>query len=656
MSSLLAVLSGTDSPPAPTVAALRATVRPGRGESGSRVGAWTSDDQRTGLAVAREEWECAPWLAGASEVTTVGHVSVVADASLYDRATLAAELARAGHPVGDDSATALIAAVYLARGAAGLLAINGDFAFVLWDAQRRQLLLGRDYVGSRTLYYSVAKGRLVIASTLSGVLAATGGSAPAFDKLALAEAASGLSHASGRTCYADVWAVPPGRVLSVGPSLQVEEAARWSAPTFETGSSTSFTDAANELRDLLRRAVADRMAPDLSTIWMSGGYDSTAVFATARTALAAGAPGTVETLSVSYPVGDQGREDDIIELVLKHHGVKGRFIDSSELPLLGDIARNAARRDHPFAAMYDGFFRRAARGSRDIGARLALSGHGGDILFDSPLVYFADLVSGFHVRTLLEEWKKSREALWGRAELLQEVVGPLVPEELAKSTMQLLGKAKERFHQPAPWITAPVRRAIANTGWMPMGRRSGESRSSAVARWALTYPFFIKSQEAAASAAREMGVEYRTPLLDPRVLALAATRPRWEKRSGVRSKSLLRAAMKGLLPEEVLWPRLYKTGLTKDYLMRSVQQEFPVHAAALRRESVLADLGVIDPTHLGKAIAESASDRKGWIAAHLYFTFQVEYWLRARLSSAGDGASFDNARSADALPKESLIA
>jgi asparagine synthetase B (glutamine-hydrolysing) len=398
------------------------------------------------------------------------------------------------------------------------------------------------------------------------------------------------------------------------------------------------------------------MAPDLSTIWMSGGYDSTAVFATARSALAAGAPGTVETLSVSYPVGDQGREDEIIEMVLAHHGVKGRFIDSSELPLLGDIARNAARRDHPFAAMYEGFFRRASRGSRDVGARVALSGHGGDILFDTPLVYFADLLSGLHLRTFLEEWKKSREAMWGRLELAEEAVGPLVPEQLAKSAMQLLGKAKERFHQPAPWITKPVRRAIADTGWTPMDRRAGESRTSAVARWALTYPFFIKSQEAAAAVSREQGIEYRTPILDPRVLALAATRPRWEKRSGVRSKSLLRAAMKGMLPEQVLLPRLFKTGLTKDYLMRSVQQEFPVHAAALRKESVLGDLGVIDPAHLSRAIAESASDRKGWIAAHLYFTFQVEYWVRARLSAAGQGTSFDDARSGDASRKEFLIA
>jgi asparagine synthetase B (glutamine-hydrolysing) len=168
---------------------------------------------------------------------------------------------------------------------------------------------------------------------------------------------------------------------------------------------------------------------------------------------------------------------------------------------------------------------------------------------------------------------------------------------------------------------------------MPLGRRSGESRSSAVARWSLAFPFFTKSQQAAAAAARAEGVEYRMPLLDPRVIALAATRPRWEKRNGAYNKSLLRAAMKGMLPEDVLLARLFKTGMTQDYLKRCVQREFPTHASALRRESVLGDLGIIDPAGLSGAVNECTRDPEGWVAGQLYFTFQTEYWLRARMSS-----------------------
>jgi asparagine synthase (glutamine-hydrolysing) len=578
------------------------------------------------------------WLAGDAFVATRTGVSVIADATLYGRSELASALRSAGQRVPADAPAAeLIAAAYHAFGAASLLRLNGDFAFVLWDAQRGELLVGRDFAGTRPLFYAADGGRALVASTLEEITT-LGGAPVSFDRLGLAESASGLADAAGRTCYADVRSVPPGRVLRIDRSLRVAEVARWSAPTFDTGSATSFTDAAVMLRDLLLAAVRERMAPETTAVWMSGGYDSSSVFAAARAVHAAGAAGSVETISVSYPPGDQGREDEIIERILSHHGAWGRWISGGEFPLLGVVDADAARRDEPFAAMYDGFFRAASREARAAGAHVALSGHGGDVLFDSSPIYFADLLSGLHLRTYAAEWRASREAMWTPAQLLEESLAPLVPEQLTKAAARWAGRRKERFHEPASWLRSDVARSIADAGWMPLERRRGESRASAVARWSLVYPFFTKSQEAAAAAARAEGVEYRMPLLDPRVLALAATRPRWERRQGARSKSLLRAAMKGMLPDEVLLPRLYKTGLTRDYLRRCVQREFPRHAEALRRESALADFGVIDPSTLSRAVEESARDEGGWVAGQLYFTFQTEYWLRAHSSWRESGA------------------
>jgi len=577
--------------------------------------------------------EARAWLGDDAPIAVRGGVRVAADATLYDRQSLAAALRAAGQPVAADApAVEQIAACYRAFGAEGLLRLNGDFAFVLWDAERRLLFLGRDFAATRPLHYAVHGGRLLVASALDDLLELRG-ERPDFDLLGIAEAASGLVDAGGRSCWSGVQSVPPGCVLVVDSALRVREAARWSAPTFETGSATTFTDAAMELREVLRRAVVDRMAPDVTAVWMSGGYDSSSVFATARSALARGTPGRVETISVSYPEGDSGREDEIIERILAHHGTTGRWIDGGVLPLLGDVAMEAALRDQPFAAMYDGFFRNASRAARAAGARVALSGHGGDVLFDSSLIYFADLFGGLHLKTYLAEWRAAREAMWRPAQILEETFGPLVPESLARTALHALGRRKEREHLPATWLRRSFAERIADSGWMPLDRRRGESRSSAVARWSLGFPFFTKSQEAAAAAARAEGVEYRMPLLDPRVIALAATRPRWEKRKGAHNKSLLRAAMKGMLPEEVLLPRLYKTGLTQDYLLRCVQREFPTHASALRRESVLGDLGIIDPSGLPGAVNECARDRGGWVAGQLYFTFQTEYWLRARLAS-----------------------
>ena len=651
MTVLFAVFAGSTSGGAPAPEALRARVC--SASTASRVASWRSEDGRVALAVAREGWECRPWLGGEPEVMTRGALSVVADAALYGRAELAASLRAAGGRVNEhDSAATLIASAYRTFGARALLELNGDFAFVLWDAERRTLLAGRDFVGTRRLYYRAAGDRVVVASTMDGVLALADDGAPAFDLLGLAECASGLVDPSGRTCWQGVRAVPPGRVLAVDPSLQVRESARWSPPQFASDGGSDFTAAAEALRDVLRTAVAERMAPDLTTVWMSGGYDSPAVFATARAVSAEREGSRVASVSVSYPIGDRGREDEIIERILAHHGSTGRWIDSAEMPLLGDVEQEAARRDDPFVAMYDGFFRRASRETRALGGHVAFSGHGGDVLFDSPMVYLADLLRGGHLRTLVGEWRAAREAMWSPAELLEETLAPLVPESAAKGAAELLGRRKERLHRPAAWVRASFARQIAEAGLMPLGRQRGETRASAVARWSLTFPFFTKSQEAAAAASRAAGVEYRMPLLDRRVLALAASRPRWERRSGVRAKSLLRAAMKGMLPDEVLLPRRFKTGLTQDYLQRSVREEFPRHAAAMARESVLGDLGLIDPSRLSRAVAESATDPDGWVAGQLYFTFQTEHWLRGRLSSSPAAWRSDSVLE----PESSLVA
>ena len=639
MSVLLAVLVSPAGPDAPSPGALHAAAGMGSGRPAARVATWRSDDGRVTLAVGRQDWECSAWLSGEPEVARRGAVSVIADATLYARAELAASLAAVGVRVGpDDSAAMLIASAYRAFGARALLDLNGDFAFVLWDAERRMLHLGRDFVGTRTLHYLVAGQQLFVASTLDGILALAGDDAPMLDLLGLAEAASGLVHPSGRTCWAGVEALPPGRVHAADATLRVQEVARWSPPPFLSDGGSDFTAAADALRDLLRTAVSERMAPDVTTVWMSGGYDSPSVFATARAVAADGSRGRVESVSVSYPVGDQGREDEIIERILAHHGTTNRWIDSAEMPLLGDVEQQAAKRGDPFVAMYDGFFRRASRETREIGGRVAFSGHGGDVLFDSSMIYFADLLAGGHVRTLLHEWRASREAMWTSASLLKETLAPLVPDSVARRTSALLGRRNERSHQPAPWLRAPLARQIAETGWMPLAPRRGETRASAVAGWSLTFPFFTKSQECAAAAARALGVEYRMPLLDPRVLAFAASRPRWERRTGVRSKSLLRAAMTGMLPDEVLLPRRFKTGLTRDYLLQSVREEFPRHVAAMARDSALADLGVIEPSILSRAVADSANDPDGWVAGQLYFTIQAEYWLRARVGASRVGA------------------
>ena len=97
----------------------------------------------------------------------------------------------------------------------------------------------------------------------------------------------------------------------------------WAPPELGSGPRTSFVDGAAELRALLEQATAERLAPagGATSVWLSGGWDSTAVYASAARVLAgAGQGDRLRAVSVSYPPGDPGREDELIELAAGRWG------------------------------------------------------------------------------------------------------------------------------------------------------------------------------------------------------------------------------------------------------------------------------------------------------------------------------------------------
>jgi asparagine synthase (glutamine-hydrolysing) len=132
----------------------------------------------------------------------------------------------------------------------------------------------------------------------------------------------------------------------------------------------------------------------------------------------------------------------------------------------------------------------------------------------------------------------------------------------------------------------------------------------------------------------EEGVETRSPLLDERLIRFAAQRPRWERRSGRETKLLLRRAMRGMLPDEVLAPRPFKTGVIVNAVVTAMRERYPDLLRCLSDSPVLGELGLIQPDALHRAYGEYLSHGDAEVALALFSTAQVELWLRARLRSS----------------------
>jgi len=596
------------------------------------------------LAVARQPWELSPSMSGDALVVTDGDVTIAADASIYYRDDLRAALARARIFATGSTASHLILAAYRAWGADCAAHLEGDFAFAIWDGAAKRVVAARDFSGKRTLYHSTVNDALVLASTAGGVLALPGAST-SLNLAAIAETAAGLWGGSAETCYETVRTLQGAQTLVQEHGAPIRLAQNWSPPRASTRGSPPFEEAAIELRKLLTRAVTERLDSEGDTsIWLSGGWDSPAVFAAGANALdTSKANHKLLPISISYPVGDQGREDELIREIAARWNAPVHWLDIQNIPFFDHPAERAATRDEPFAHPFEMWHRSLARGTRATHSRIALEGVGGDQLFQVSEVFLSDLLRTGRLGELAREWKAKGMTNSGFRTFFRWAIQPNLPQPaLALASMVRGGRPLVGYLERAlpPWIDRRFAREHAldrrDRAYAP--RVTHRNRSDRETAWYLSHQYFPRVFGVTSTFAREEGVEIRSPLYDRRIIEFALSRPREERSAGSETKRLLRASMRGLLPDSILQTRAKRTGETGGYFTRSMRQQLPALVDPVFEHSLLAQAGVIDATLFRQAVAEYARGVQSNFAASLYFTLQAELWLRSHIASGTSSA------------------
>ena len=560
--------------------------------------------------------------------------SLAADAAIYYRDDLRHALRAhgVGLPVNATAAESIFAA-YRAWGDAAPHWLEGDFAFVLWDSTRRRAICARDFGGKRPLYYAMVDGRLVVGSTLAAVIASPGFT-PRLNVAVLAETCAQFWSGSDETCYEGVRELPAGATLIWTPGTSPKLVRHWDVPDVGTIQGASLEDGALELRELLVRSSAERLAPDGETaVWMSGGWDSSSVFASARSALGERQDGRrVTPVSISYPAGDPGREDELISAIAAHWSSPVHWIDVEQIPLLAGAATSAGQRDGPYAHTYEHWNRALAAGARSLGARVAFDGNGGDQLFQISDVFLSDLLRGGRVSATASQWRAKGGR--GAGTFFDWVVAPALPALLKQPVLQRLGRrSADDFTRPTPpWIRPEfvVRHALHERERSRMPSRPGYRGWRREAHFFLAAPVFPRAFQCLAGFALDAGVELRSPLYDKRVVEFACARPREERNDAHETKRLLRAAMRGLLPDEVLAPRPTRTGITTAYSDRRMRSEFPLLLARHGKMQMLAELGIVDPEAMRRGWEEYCRTGSTALKIPLFLTMHVELWLQAQ--------------------------
>ena len=233
-----------------------------------------------------------------------GTVQVVFNGEIYNFIELREELLAKGHVFKTRSDTEVIVHGYEEWGLSCVERFNGIFAFALWDDAKKQLLLARDHLGVKPLYYHHRNGRLLFASEIKAILEAE--DCPRQVHLpALAKLFTLRYVPSPETLFEGIFKLPPGHLLvATARGIEIERFWRWRPRHRDAVSEGRLID---EYRELLEDSIRLQMRSDVPVgLYLSSGVDSTALLAL----MSKYAGGPVHTFTIGFEGGETSNETD----------------------------------------------------------------------------------------------------------------------------------------------------------------------------------------------------------------------------------------------------------------------------------------------------------------------------------------------------------
>ncbi len=475
-----------------------------------------------------------------------GRYCLVFNGEIYNYLELRRDLEQQGCRFSSNGDTEVLMQLYVCYGANCLEMINGMFAFAVWDEQEQSLFMARDRVGKKPLYYSVYSGGLVFASEISA-LKTFSPVDTGLDPISV-DAFFAYQFVPGeRSIYKGVRKLPAGHCLAYSQG-KLKQTRYWQPP-FPDKSSYKEDELAEELTSLVDDAVRLRLRSDVPVgAFLSGGLDS-AIVVSALVRLGA----DLDTFTVGF---QEKTFDESVEAQqsadffnTRHHA------EILDLDLPETLVRVVKAFGEPFAdpsALPTWHLCKSS--SR--GVKVALSGDGGDELFGGYRRYLAARWVGAYqntpgflrngvferlVRSLPEGTGYYADSLSKKAKLfvdlsrrMEETPGDLLPQTFMR-------KERERLFGSSI--------AVGSEDHVSRFRLAGhELPTQMMLSDIQTYlpdDILVKVDRMSMSHS----LEVRAPLLDYRIVELAARLPLHLKISGARQKYLLQRTFADQLPK-----------------------------------------------------------------------------------------------------------
>lgn len=548
-----------------------------------------------------------------------GTLWVVVNGEVFNYVELGEELRARGHRFRTGSDSEVILHLYEEMGPALLERLNGQYAFALWDTRRRRLMLARDRLGVRPLFYTVVDGTLLFASENKALLCDS--RVPRRpDLVALDQVFTYWSALPGRTMFEGINEVPAGNhLLAQVGKTELSLTQYWSHryPLTED-SGTDEESYCTRLRELLVDATRLRLRADVPVCaYLSGGLDSSTIAAIVKHYTA----NRLQTFSVAFE--DAAFDERVFQermarsLGTEHHVIECRQSDigdafpdvvwHTETPML----RTAPAPLFLLSALV-----------RRHGLKVALTGEGADEFLAGYDIFKESLVRRFWAR---EPTSRTRPML------LRKLYG-WVPNLQRSSQAYLESFFKQGLmetddptysHQLRWRNTARLKRLFSGevqnelsdydsrqelVGLLDPDLASWHPLSQAQYLEVRTFltPYLLSSQGDRVAMAHS--VEGRFPFLDHRVVEFSSTIPARMRMRGLNEKRMLSRAVRDLLPA-VIWrrpKRPYRAPISTAFC----GADAPEYVTQLLSPEAIKSAGLFNPAAVSRLFAKCESSQQ----------------------------------------------
>jgi len=560
---------------------------------------------------------------GAQPMTTDGNEWIVFNGEIYNHPELKPQLESMGHRYRTRSDTETILHIYKDAGENCVESLRGMFAFAIWDRQKRQLLLARDRMGIKPLYYALTDQHLLFASEIKAILA-SGYIRPALNERVIPEYLATGFVAGAETFFRGIRKLLPGRTMTWSAGSRGHERRYWRLPDSPTGTPANLKVHADELRARLSDAVRSHLMSDVPIgLFLSGGIDSTGLAAL----MASMVKEPIKTFSVGFP------EKEGNELHYARLAAQSIHSDHHEVIITGDdffraLPRLIWHEDEPiaFPSSVPLYFVSALAREH---VKVVQTGEGSDELF-----------CGYN-RYRVTAWNTRLGGAYGRVmpafarNAISRAVAALpwpARRYLGRTFLTVAPGVRSLFFENFAFFNENTRQALLGDAlrsrdpFDELMRCYDESGGGILDRMTRTdlqtylVELLMKQDQMSMAAS----VESRVPFLDHKFVEYVVSLPAETKLRGWRTKAILREALRDLIPPQILTRR--KMGFPT-----------PVGSWLKRQFAPLVEEFVSGPRAAGRGLF-NADVVKGMVEEHrfgripqgtrLWLLMNLEIWHR----------------------------